>query len=128
MNFETVKDALILVSIINFAALLIVNCIWLYIAKTKIRLIMRSLKNSPIRYSLMMLWHGGMWGRIYMMGEISRFLKRPEIHIYHERLSAEDIKKFPPDFKRTLLTLHKCQLFSGITFFALGALGVLNII
>ncbi|TEA61190.1 hypothetical protein [Pseudomonas sp. CH235] len=128
MSYETARDAFIILNIINVAALIIINCIVLYIAKTKIELIMNSLQNSSIAGGLMMLWHGGVRGRIYMMGEIFSFLKRPAIYLYQGKLSAKDIKNFPPDFKRTLLTLYKYQRISGLTFLLFGLLAALEII
>lgn len=75
-----------------------------------------------------MLWHGGIHGRIYMMGEIFGFLKRPEVYIYQGKLSATDIINFPPDFKRTLLTLYKYQRISGFMFVFFGLLAVFEVI
>ena len=126
MSLSTVKDTFMVIVIINFAALILLNAVSLYIARTKIELILNSLKNSSISLSLMMLWDGGLWGRIYMMGEVFGILRNPEIYIYQGKLNAKDIKNFPPDLKRMLLALHRYLKISGLYLYALAYSSHLN--
>lgn len=128
MSLSTVKDTFMVIVIINFAALILLNAVSLYIARTKIELILNSLKNSSISLSLMMLWDGGLWGRIYMMGEVFGILRNPEIYIYQGKLNAEDIKNFPPDLKRMLLALHRYLKISGSIFICFGLLVTFELI
>ena len=128
MSYGIAKDILMITVTISFVGLITVNAVSLYIAKTKIVPILNSLQNSPIASSLLMLWHGGFWGRIYMMGEIYGILKSPAIYIYQGKLSAKDIKNFPPNLKRTLLTLHRYQKIFGFIFMGFGLLATLELI
>jgi hypothetical protein len=105
MSLSTAKDILMITVTISFAGLIIVNAVLLYIAKTKIESILNSLQNSSIASSLLMLWHGGLWGRIYMMGEVFGILRNPATYIYQGKLSAKDIKNFPqPKTHTTYIT------------------------
>ncbi|MGY3171246.1 hypothetical protein ACVWYU_000619 [Pseudomonas sp. TE12234] len=128
MSLDTAKDILMITITISFAGLIIVNSISLYIAKTKIELILNHLQNSSIASSLLMLWHGGLLGRIYMMGEVFGILGNPATYIYQGKLSAKDIQNSPPKLKRTLLTLHRYQKIFGFTFMGFGLLATFKLI
>lgn len=128
MSLSIAKDILMITVTISFAGLIIVNAVSLYIAKTKIEIILNSLQNSSIASSLLMLWHGGFWGRIYMMGEVFGILKSPAIYIYQGKLSTKDVNNFPPNLKRTLLTLHKYQKIFGFIFMGFGLLVTFELI
>ncbi|WP_139834946.1 hypothetical protein [Pseudomonas sp. B35(2017)] len=124
---DIVKDPIVIMAIVSFIGLLSVNGILLYVAKEKLELILNSFERSSITPSLLMLWQSGLGGRIYMLGEIFGILKNPSRYISQGKVSARDVKSFPPKLKRVLLRLNQYQRIFGFTFagFALLAMSEL---
>ncbi|VEF13332.1 Uncharacterised protein [Pseudomonas fluorescens] len=121
---EIAQGPIAIIAIVSFTGLVLVNGILLYIAKRRLALILDSLKRSSITSSLVMLWQAGLGGRIYMLGEIFGILKKPSRYISQGKVSAVDVKNFPPKLKRDLLTLNKYQQIFGLTFVGFGLLAL----
>ncbi|MDP9709770.1 UNVERIFIED_ORG: hypothetical protein J2X80_001847 [Pseudomonas fluorescens] len=121
-------NPIVIMTIVSFTGLLLVNGILLYVAKRRLEIILTSLKHSSITSSLFMLWQAGLGGRIYMLGEISGILKNPSRYISQGKVSARDVKNFPPKLKRDLLKLNKCQQIFGFTFVGFALLAMSGLI
>ncbi|TKJ72468.1 hypothetical protein PspCFBP13508_09065 [Pseudomonas sp. CFBP13508] len=123
-----VKDPIVITTLVSLTGLLVVNGILLYTAKRRLETILNSLKRSSITSSLLMLWQAGLGGRIYMLGEIFGILKKPARYISQGKVSARDVKNFPPKLKRDLLKLNKYQQIFGFAFVGFGLLALFGLI
>jgi hypothetical protein len=127
-DLRTSEIIFLLVGIVGFTGIFILLGIMLYAAKTKTGTTLNHLTNSSISSRIIILWHGGPWGRIYMMGETFGMLRNPALYIYQGKSSTKDIQNFPPKLKRTLLTLHRYQKIFGFTFMGFGLLATFKLI
>jgi hypothetical protein len=125
---DIAKDPIVIMTMLSFTGLLLVNGILLYVAKSKLEIILNSLNASAITSSLLMLWQAGLGGRFYMLGEIFGILKNPSRYISQGKVSAKDVNNFPPKLKRALLKLNKYQRIFGFTFVGFGLLAMSGLI
>ncbi|ALI02452.1 hypothetical protein C1Y08_13085 [Pseudomonas sp. FW306-02-F02-AA] len=84
-------------------ALLIV---WIYIAHTKMDLILEHLKNSSAGTKLAALKHGGVWGRLLLVGGASGLVTFANFYIRRGTLSTEDVNNFPGPLKQKLVLVQ----------------------
>ena len=94
-----------------FCVLVIVGMfVWigiaLYMAYTKMELMLAQLKNCSAVMSLAQFRQGGPWGKLLLVGSISGFVTFPNFYIKRGGFSAEDISNFPLSLKRKLVVLQ----------------------
>lgn len=95
----------------------------LYIAYTKMDLMLDHLKNSSGVMNLAPLRQGGPWGKLLLVGGISGFVTFPGFYFKRGRVNAEDINNFPVPLKRMLAILHLSSIVVVSLLFLLGGIG-----
>ena len=86
-------------------AILILIFIWiavaLYLAYTKMDVMLEHLKNSSAVKALAFYRQLGVWGHLKLIGEIAALITSPDKCIKSGRLSAQDIENFPAPLKKS---------------------------
>ncbi|WP_166358668.1 hypothetical protein [Pseudomonas akapageensis] len=95
----------------------------LYIAYTKMDLMLEHLKNSSGVMKLAPLRRGGPWGKLLLVGGIAGYVTFPGFYIKRGSVSAEDISNFPESLKRMLAILHLSSIIVVSFLFLLGGIG-----
>lgn len=95
----------------------------LYIAYTKMDLMLDHLQNSAGVMNIAPLRQGGPWGKLLLVGGISGFVTFSNFYLKRGRISAEDLKKFPVTLKRKLVILHLSSIVVVSLLFLLGGIG-----
>ncbi|CAI8896508.1 hypothetical protein [Pseudomonas sp. IT-P176] len=87
-------------------AILILIFIWiavaLYLAYTKMDVMLEHLKNSSAVKALAFYRQLGVWGHLKLIGEIAALITSPDKCNKSGRLSAQDIENFPAPLKKKL--------------------------
>ncbi|POA29196.1 MULTISPECIES: hypothetical protein [unclassified Pseudomonas] len=78
----------------------------LYIAHTKMDLILEHLKNSSAGTKLAALKQGGVWGRLLLVGGASGLVTFANFYIRRGTLSTEDVNNFPGPLKQKLVLVQ----------------------
>ncbi|WP_248807403.1 hypothetical protein [Pseudomonas sp. MWU13-2100] len=95
----------------------------LYIAYTKMDLILDHLKNSSGVMALAALRQGGPWGNLLLVGGISGFVTFSGFYLKRGSVNPEDIRNFPASLKRKLVILHLSFIVVVSLLFLLGGFG-----
>jgi hypothetical protein len=101
----------------------------LYIANTKMDLILEHLKNSSAGTRLAALKHGGAWGKLLLVGGASGLVTFANFYTRRGTLSTEDVSSFPVPLKKNLVLMQwsAIGLLSVMTVLAaVGKSGVLK--
>ncbi|GLK89378.1 hypothetical protein [Pseudomonas turukhanskensis] len=84
--------------------------IWILIALrigyTKLDVMLSHLKKSSSIIALAPLRHGGVWGKLLLVGGISGVVTFANLYLRFGTVSAEDISNFPAPLKRKLAILQ----------------------
>ncbi|WP_223515801.1 hypothetical protein [Pseudomonas sp. GL-B-19] len=128
MSLSVAENIFMVAGIIVVVGIFTLLGFMLYIAKTKIDIILSSLQNSPFSITLITLWHGGPGGRIRMVGEVCGILWRPKYHIQSGLLDPQDIENFPPKLKRQLLLTRKLMIYFGAAMVCLWLIAELGLV
>lgn len=86
--------------------LLIWNVVALYLAYTKLDLMLEKLKNCSAIVTRAPLRHGGPWGKLLLVGGISGIVTFPRFYLSRGELDVEDLETFPIALKRKLIALQ----------------------
>lgn len=86
--------------------LLIWNVVALYMAYTKLDLMLEKLKNCSAIVTRAPLRHGGPWGKLLLVGGISGIVTFPRFYLSRGELDVEDLETFPIALKRKLIALQ----------------------
>lgn len=88
-------------------ALLIMIFIWmgfaLYLAYTKMDVVLKYLKNSTAVLALSYYRRQGVWGQLHLIAEIAALVTCPKRHVTNGTLSGEDLNSLPASLKRLLV-------------------------
>ena len=87
-------------------ALLLWNVAALYLAYTRMDLMLDKLKNCSAIMARAPLRHGGPWGKLLLVGGISGILTFPGFYLSRGKLSIKDLESFPTALKRKLIALQ----------------------
>jgi hypothetical protein len=101
----------------------------LYMAYTKMDVMLGCLKNSSSVMSMASLRHGGPWGKLLLVGGVSGFVTFPGFYLKRGSINAEDVNNFPAPLRRKLVALQwtVIGLFAALALLvALGKSGVLK--
>ena len=108
-------------------AILILIFIWiavaLYLAYTKMDVMLEHLKNSSAVKALAFYRQLGVWGHLKLIGEIAALITSPDKCIKSGRLSAQDIENFPAPLKKKLVLLRRSVLVLVSLLFLVGGIG-----
>ncbi|HGM5550419.1 TPA: hypothetical protein ACKP2V_000656 [Pseudomonas putida] len=101
----------------------------LYIARSKMDVILEHLKNSSAGTRLAALKHGGAWGRLLLVGGASGLVTFTNFYIRRGTLSTEDVASFPASLRQKLVWMQWSAivlLSAMVVLVALGKSGVLK--
>lgn len=101
----------------------------LYIARSKMDVILEHLKNSSAGTRLAALKHGGAWGRLLLVGGASGLVTFTNFYIRRGTLSTEDVTSFPVSLRQKLVWMQWSAivlLSAMVVLVALGKSGVLK--
>jgi len=101
----------------------------LYMAYTKMDVMLGCLKNSSSVMSMASLRHGGPWGKLLLVGGVSGFITFPGFYLKRGSINAEDVNNFPVPLRRKLVALQwtVIGLFAALALLvAVGKSGVLK--
>ncbi|WPX62086.1 hypothetical protein [Pseudomonas sp. MH10] len=121
MNVSTADKIFLCVGLVNFGGIFIWIAIALYLAYTKMDLMLGHMKNSPIVIIRVFLIHTGLWGRLYVFGLIMGMMVTPGMALRRGAVSAEDFKNFPANLKRQLIVMQWAGWGLLLVMFGFGA-------
>jgi hypothetical protein len=78
----------------------------LYMAYTKMDVMLEHLRKSPSAMSITSLSQGGPWGKLLLIGGVSGFVTFPGFYLKRGSINAEDINNFPVPLRRQLVALQ----------------------
>lgn len=93
--------------LIGFGGVFVYLGVALYIAYTKMDMMLAHFKNSPFIMIRAPMKDGGPWGRLFVLGGIVSVIQTPGLYIPDGGACPEDIDKFPKKLKARLITLHR---------------------
>ncbi len=118
----TLLDKIFLTAgVIDFAGLLIWIGVCLYLAYTKMDLMLDHLKNCSAIMMRASLRHGGPWGKLLLIGGISGIITFPNFYLKRGGLSLDDLNNFPIALKKKLAMLHWCVIWLLLVMFGVAA-------
>lgn len=94
-------------SLIGFGGAFIYLGIALYIAYTKMDMMLTCFKNSPYIMIRAPILNGGPWGRLFVLREIVGVLQVPGLYIPDGDVCPADIDQFPKQLKARLIMLQR---------------------
>jgi hypothetical protein len=97
----------------------------LYLAYTKMDVMLKHLKNSTAVMALSHYRHLGVWGNFNLIAGIAALVAFPGRHIKSGSLSAEDIDNLPAPIKRKLVIWRWGILILCGLFLLFGGIGVI---
>ena len=106
MSISTADKIYLCVWLVYFASMLAWIGAAMYLAYTKMDLMLAHMKNSPIVMIRRFLIHAGLWGRMHVFGVIMGMMVMPGMALRRGAVSAEDLKNFPADLKRKLIVMQ----------------------
>ena len=101
----------------------------LYMAYTKMDLMLEYLKNCSIVRTHSPLKYGGPWGKLMLIGWIAGLFTFPEYYLKRGEASAEDLNNFPTHLRKKLVMLKRASFFliaALVTLFFLRESGMLK--
>lgn len=111
MDYEYLVELLIaILGITIFLGIVATGALHLYIANLRITEILEHLKNCPLVDPYRHCAHTGLHSKIRAIQDIASFLNSPEFLIEVGALSTNDIKYFPKNLKKLLITAHYLSL------------------
>lgn len=102
MSLSAADKIFLVVGLMNFGGIFICLAVALHLAYTKMDFMLEHLKNCPAVMTQVPLRHGGLWGRLLLVGWISGVLTFPGYYLKRGGVSVEDLNNFPPPLKRKL--------------------------
>jgi hypothetical protein len=112
----------LVVGLIDFGGLIACIGFTLYLAYTKMKVLLGYFQNSPAVISLAPLSYGGPWGKLMVVGGISGFVTFPDFYIKRDRISANDIRSLPSSLRFRLIVLQWSVIVLLLIMFFLAAL------
>lgn len=114
MSKHTADIIYLCISLGSFTGLLICIGVGLFFAYTKMDLMLSHLKNCPAITIRIFLMDTGPSGRLHLLGAITGLIIWPRLYLRDGGACADDLKRFPANLKRKLITLHwaTCVFFS----------------
>lgn len=110
MTVSLSEKIFMVVGLIDLMGLLVWIGVSLYLAYTKIDIMLAHLKNSSAVLTMRGLNYGGPWGKLMLVGGISGMITFARFYIGRGALSAQDFNKFPMALKLKLIVLQWCLI------------------
>lgn len=128
MSLATGDKVLLVIILTNFAGIFFWIGICLYLAYTKVDLILSHLKNSPAIKVWAPMREGGPWGKLLLIAGISGLVTFSRFPLEKGQLSADDLASFPADLKRKLIRLQWCSIWLTVVLVLFGIAVMLRLI
>ena len=128
MSLATGDKVLLVIILTNFAGIFLWIGICLYLAYTKVDLILSHLKNSPAIKVWAPMREGGPWGKLLLIAGISGLVTFSRFPLEKGQLSADDLASFPADLKRKLIRLQWCSIWMTVVLVLFGIAVMLGLI
>lgn len=119
---STADKLFLAVGLIDFGGLIACIGFTLYLAYTKIEVLLGCFQNSPAVLSLAHLRSSGPWGRLMVVGGISGFVTFSDFYIKRGRISVDDIKNLPLLLRQRLIVLQWSAIILLLIMFSLAVL------
>lgn len=101
----------------------------LHLAYTKMDILLGLFPNSVGVKTLAPLRHGGIWGKLMLIGGISSYVAFPGPYLKNGQLSREDLEAMPNSLRRRLALMQWILVMLATAMFALyfiGKSGLIN--
>lgn len=105
MSLNVADKVFLYVGLVSFVGIIIWIAIALYIAYTKMDLMLRHFKNSSAVMIRAFLINAGPWGRMHVFGLIMGLMVMPGVFVRKGAVSTEDLKNFPVALKHQLAVM-----------------------
>lgn len=128
MSLTTADKLFLVVGLIDFAGLFAVIGYTLYLANTKMDVLLKTFKNSSGVIALASLRLGGLRSKIMIVGGISGYVTFPNFYIKRGVLDVEDFKEASEILKRQLVVLQWSGIALLLVMFGLAIVVELNIV
>lgn len=128
MSLDISNKVLLVIILTDFSGIFIWIGICLYLAYTKMDLILEHLQNSPAITIRAPLRHGGPWGKLLLIGGISGIVTFPGFHLKRNQLSTQDLANFPIELRRKLVYLHWGAIGLSVIMVTFGIAVMLDLI
>jgi hypothetical protein len=125
VSLSTVDKVFLVVGLIDFGGIFIWIGVAMYLAYSKMELMLSHFKNSPTITVRIFLIRAGILGRLHIFGLMMGLMVMPGIFLRKGGVSAEDLKSFPADLKRTLVVMQWVNW--GLLLVALGLFVVIQL-
>ena len=122
MTVSTADKLFLAVGLIDFGGLIACIGFTLYLAYTKMTVLLGYFKNSPAVIRLAPLSCCGPWGKLMVVGGISGFVTFPDFYIKRGRISADDVKSLPSSLRNRLIVLQWSVIVLLLIMFCLAAM------
>lgn len=107
MSEVTANTILLWITLAGTGGITIISGMLLYIAYTKMEIMLDCLKNCPAVMIRARFVHGGPRGRLFVLGGIYSVIKSPGLFLPDSGACAKDIENFPENLKNQLFFLYK---------------------
>lgn len=128
MTQSTVDTIFLVIGLIDFGGLIACIGYTLYLAYTKMEVLLGYFQNSPAVANFLPLRHGGPWGKILIVGGISGYATFPNFYIKRGRISPEDITNLPSPIRHKLIVLQWSSIVLLLIMFCLTAMIELDVV
>lgn len=128
MSLGTADKIFLAIGLIDFGGLFIIIGISLHLAYTKMDLMLDHLQNCPAVMRRAPFRNGGPWGNMFLLGAIMGVMTTPRLYLRDGGACAEDLKNFPINLKRKLITLQWIGWGLLLIMFGLVAIAELELI
>lgn len=126
MSLTTADKLFVVVGLIDFAGLFAVIGYTLYLANTKMDVLLKTFKNSSGVIALASLGLGGLREKMMIVGGVSGYVTFPRFYIRRGVLDVEDFKGVSKALKRQLVALQWAGIASLLVMFGLAVVVELN--
>jgi hypothetical protein len=122
VTLSTADKLFLVVGLIDFGGLIACIGFTLYLAYTKMKVLLGFFQNSSAVISLATLSSGGPWGKLMVVGGISGFVTFSNFYIKRGRVSADDIRSLPSSLRYRLIALQWSVIVLLLIMFCLAAM------
>jgi hypothetical protein len=128
MSLSTGDTIFLIIGLIDFVGAFISIGISLHLAYTKMDVMLNHLQNCPAVMIRAPFRNGGPWGNMFLLGAIMGVMTTPRLYLRDGGACAEDLKSFPADLKRKLVTLQWTGWGLLLVMFGLAAVAELELV
>jgi len=128
VSLNTADKLFLVMGVLDISGLLAGIGYMLYMANTKMEILLGCFKNSSGVTAMNSFRHGGPWGKIMIIGGISGFVTFSNFYIKRGSLDTGDLKNLPISLKRELVILQWTGIALLLILFSLAAVTELELV